>query len=249
METPNDHNRPALDALSRIYRLYDDYINSFSLACRKHCADCCTISVTLTSLEGRMIYAFAGPEKSEPLFYKMLESTNMPRFQPAMTTNQYARLCTEHRDPPEEQFPEKPGVCPLLENDVCSIYPVRPFGCRSMVSSEPCRRTGSAHMDDFTLTVNTMFLQIIEQLDRHGFSGNLVDVLLKLRNSGDTSNSGDTILNSSELSMVSPELRELLLPNEPITALMIPQEHYRKILPLLNTLNHILNEAPAFSAP
>ncbi|MCF8025861.1 MAG: hypothetical protein K9K82_10290, partial [Desulfobacteraceae bacterium] len=81
----------------------------------------------------------------------------------------------------------------------------------------------------------------------HGFSGNLVDVLLKLRNSG------DTILNSDELSMVSPELspelRELLLPNEPITALMIPQEHYRKILPLLNTLNHILNEAPAFSAP
>lgn len=237
METPdNNTEQSALDALSRIYRLYDDYIDNFTLACRKHCADCCTTAVTLTSLEGRMIYNFAGPEKRGALIRQMLACSNTPRFQPAMTTNLYARLCTEHKEPPEEQFPDEPGVCPLLENDACSIYPARPFGCRCMVSTQPCRRTGRADLDDFTLTVNTMFLQVLEHLDQHGFFGNLIDVLIRLNSKGSF---------KSESPESEPDCHTV--PNHPITTLMIPPEHQKKVSPLLNTLTHILDRGPRFS--
>lgn len=240
MRTSNNSSSPALNALLRIYRLYDDYINSFSLACRKHCADCCTMAVTMTSLEGRMIYDFAGPGKSHTIFEKAFSCADIPRFQPAMSTNCYARLCSGHVEPPEEKFPNDPGQCPLLEEDVCSIYPVRPFACRSMISSEPCRRTGSALMDDLTFTVNTMFLQIIENLDRQGFFGNLIDVLLRV------ANSENAATDPQQSNFVSPDLISTV-PNEPIPALMIPSEHHKKVLPLLNTLDHILKEVPGNS--
>ncbi|MFP4194442.1 MAG: hypothetical protein ACLFRO_05810 [Desulfobacterales bacterium] len=226
MKKPTNSLYTPLDALSKIYRLYDDYISSFSLACAKYCADCCTTSVTLTGLEGMMIYSFLEPARRKEVFEKLLACSNMEKFQPAMTTNQYARLCSEHKEPPEENYPEEPDRCPLLENEACSIYPVRPFGCRCMISEQPCRRTGSASMDEFTLTVNTMFLQIIEHLDQSGFSGNLIDVMLRIR------------AEQEEISANCPTV-----PNQPITVLMIPPEHQHKVSPLLKTLNHIMEKA------
>ncbi|MFW6052782.1 MAG: YkgJ family cysteine cluster protein [Desulfosalsimonas sp.] len=227
MEKPANLNDTSLEALSKIYRLYDDYINSFSLACTKYCSDCCTTALTLTSLEGLMIYKFLDPATRETVFEKLLACSNMNRFRPAMTTNQYARLCSEHREPPEENYPEEPDRCPFLENNACSIYPVRPFGCRCMISDHPCHRTGNASMDDFTLTVNTMFLQIIEHLDQKGFSGNLIDVMLRISAKQDKKIPADC-------STVA---------NHPITVLMIPPEHQRKVSPLLTTLNHIMKQA------
>ena len=43
--------------------------------------------------------------------------------------------------------------------------------------SQNCGETGSADIDDFTASVNTVFLQVIEHLDAEGCSGNLIDVL------------------------------------------------------------------------
>lgn len=229
MEAPDNFSTRAIDALSEIYRLYDDYTGSFSTACHKYCSDCCTTSVTITSLEASMIYRSLDPEKRSEVFEKALSGADRPQFRPSMTTNRHARICSEHREPPEEQFPEEPGVCPLLENRACTIYPVRPFGCRCMISEYPCRHTGSAQIDELTLTVNTMFLQIIEHMDRHGFSGNLTDVLILLGRGLEKT--------SSDSSTVS---------NESITVLMIPPEHHGRVLPLLNTLNHILGRVAAF---
>ncbi|MFW6081707.1 MAG: YkgJ family cysteine cluster protein [Desulfosalsimonas sp.] len=230
MEAPDNARIRAIDALSEVYRLYDDYTGSFSNACSKYCSDCCTTDVTLTSLEASFIYKTLDSEKRSEVLEKALAGSDEPRFRPSMTTNQHARICSEHREPPEEKFPEEPGACPLLKDRACTIYPVRPFGCRCMISSYPCRHTGSAQIDDLTLTVNTMFLQIIEHMDRHGFSGNLTDVLLLLGR--------DPEKTSADNSTVS---------NEPITVLMIPPEHHSRVLPLLNTLNHILGRATAFS--
>lgn len=224
MEKPNNQQDSAGRALSRIYRLYDDYTENFTFACRKYCADCCTTGVTITSLEGRMIYDFFEPEKQEALFKQMISNSDTPRFQPAMTTNEHARLCREHREPPEEHFPEEPGTCPLLEDNACTIYPVRPFGCRCMLSESPCRDTGSARTDELTLTVNTMFLQFIEHLDQNGFFGNLIDVLIRLKTGKKDSNPHSSTV-----------------PNQPVSVLMVPPEHQSKVRPLLNTLNHILS--------
>ncbi|MFP4159983.1 MAG: YkgJ family cysteine cluster protein [Desulfobacterales bacterium] len=230
METRQNADISPLEALSEIYRLYDDYTETFSLACRKYCSDCCTADVTLTSLEAEMIYRSLDRENQRKVFEKVAACSDAPRFRPSMTTNSHARICSEHREPPKETFPEQPGVCPLLEGDACTIYPVRPFGCRCMISSKPCRRTGSAQIDDITLTVNTMFLQIIEHADRQGFSGNLTDVLTRLGPGGEkTDAAGPTVS------------------NEPVTVLMVPPEHHSRVIPLLNTLNHILGRVPAFS--
>ncbi|MFW6333716.1 MAG: YkgJ family cysteine cluster protein [Desulfosalsimonas sp.] len=230
MTDPEISGRLLLETLSKIYRLYDDYTYSFSLACRKYCADCCTTAVTVTSLEGEMIYESLEPESRQVMLQKLAASADKPRFRPTMTTNLYALLCSRHKEPPEEEYPENPGICPFLENDACSIYSLRPFGCRCMISLHPCRSEGSASIDEFTLTVNTMFLQIIEHLDRDGFSGNLTDVLLRLASREEN--------RETDISTI---------PNRPIPALMIPPDHRSRIMPLLNTLNHILEKTPAFS--
>ena len=220
-----EHNRLSdLEALEKIYRLYDDYMDSFSFACKKFCSECCTTSVTLTSVEGRYIDHFLDGQKKARLYQHMGGHIHTPRYQPALTTNSYARMCLEGKTPPPELQPEKPVACPFLESDLCAIYPVRPFGCRCMLSTPVCRQNGSARIDELTLTVNTLFLQIIEHLDPSGFFGSLIDVLLCL--------GADPAHRASECITVA---------NQPISRLMIPPEHREKIQPLLNTLNHILS--------
>jgi Fe-S-cluster containining protein len=213
-----------IEALGKISRLYDDYMDSLSVACEKFCAECCTTAMTLTSLEGRFINHFLDRQNKTALYRHIQEHIRTPRYQPAMTTNGYAQICLENKTPPAETPPEPSLACPLLDNDLCAIYSIRPFGCRCMVSFSKCRKTGSAHIDELTLTVNTLFLQVIEHLDRSGFFGSLIDVMLCLEpDPGPMAKTCVTI------------------PNQPVTQLMIPPEHRGKIQPLLDTLNHILS--------
>jgi hypothetical protein len=44
-----------LAVLTILYSIYEDFVSSFTLACEKHCALCCTRGVTLTTIEGYMI--------------------------------------------------------------------------------------------------------------------------------------------------------------------------------------------------
>jgi hypothetical protein len=44
-----------LAALDQIYQIYDNFVSGLELACRKHCAHCCTTAVTLTTVEGYKI--------------------------------------------------------------------------------------------------------------------------------------------------------------------------------------------------
>lgn len=213
-----------IEALTRVYRLHDDYMDSFSFACRRFCSECCTTAMTLTSLEGRLIADFLNQQKKEDFFRRMRDHILTPRYQPSLTTNGYAWLCIQGRTPPEEILPESPGSCLLLENDLCSIYPVRPFGCRCMVSTSACSRYGSAKIDELTFTVNTVFLQIIEHLDQSGFFGSLTDVMLRIESDSRQSETGC-----------------ITAANRPAPQLMVPPEHREKIQPLLNTLNHILS--------
>ena len=54
-----------------------------------------------------------------------------------LTTNALAELCAEGREPPEPGGQDA-GVCALLSDDRCPIYPLRPFNCRCFVSRVPC---------------------------------------------------------------------------------------------------------------
>ncbi len=73
------------------------------------------------------------------------------------------------------------------------------------MSTQDCRRTGIAEIDEFTITVNPLFLQVIEPIDQDGFSGNLSDILTTLT----ADNGRDEKLGPSST----------LIPNAPIPAL------------------------------
>ena len=45
-----------LEALNRVYKIYDAYIAAQNLACKAKCAHCCTTNVTMTTLEGYKIF-------------------------------------------------------------------------------------------------------------------------------------------------------------------------------------------------
>lgn len=217
-----------LAVLNRLYETYDRFIAPFPVACQKFCADCCTCNVTLTTLEARKIVQALDFDSQRNLLNKLRIQMTGPRFLPKITTNQLADLCLSGEDPPEEAMDPSWGHCPLLEDNACRIYDVRPFACRCMISSRRCSDSGAADMDDFILTVNHVFLQYIEHIDKNGFSGNLSDVLARLIIQ-ESSSSGDP----------SGIPQNTLIPNAPLKALLIPPAQREKIAPILSAIRAI----------
>jgi Fe-S-cluster containining protein len=218
-----------LTALDKIYTLYDQFAASLDLACKKYCSHCCTTSVTLTTMEGYKIIEALDSRTTAEWAEKIRRAAAQKHFKPKLTTNRLANLCADGIEPPQEEFSESKS-CPFLTEKQCPIYAFRPFGCRCLVSRHDCGKRGYADMDDFVLSVNTLFLQIIEHLDAAGCSGNLLDMLLV---------------------MASPENRQAyeghrlecatagLLANHALKVLMIPPEHRTRMEPILNSLREI----------
>ncbi len=85
-------------------------------------------------------------------------------------------------------------------------------------------------MDDFVLSVNTVFLQTIEHVDAGGCSGNLVDVLQAMSDEKNRAAYRSGALHCSA---------NKLIPNQPLEVLMIPPEHQTKMEPILQELREI----------
>lgn len=214
-----------LSALKNIYAIYEEFSVSLDVSCQKGCAACCTRNVTLTTLEGRHIVDYIGQAPKKSALERLSRDQHLPRFQPKITLNGLAELFIKGQDGPDEEY-HLEGECPLLENHLCTIYPVRPFGCRCFLSETDCSKTGSAHVDPFVVTVNNLLLQFIEHLDSGGATGNLTDILLFLAR-------GDHDENLDMPLPVSP------VRNRPIPALLIPPEHQERIKGLLSKLQSI----------
>lgn len=152
-------------------------------------------------------------------------------FKPQTTTNQMARHCMTGQEIPEEIIDPAWGSCPLLSQKECPIYPIRPFGCRCMMSKTICAETGYADIDAFTLTVANLFNQFIEHLDQDGMTGNLMDVLLFLDDKNNLS-----AYQSDKMKTTAKGL----IPNSPIPVLMIPPEHRLLVEPLLKALKKVV---------
>jgi len=211
-----------LKALDQLYALYDQFTGGRNIACRKFCADCCTCNVTLTSLEAARIMAGCDDEKKLNLIKKLEKTLEKPRFIPKITLNRIADICMQGSDPPDEDIDPAWGPCPLLADKACTIYDDRPFGCRCMTSFRKCSETGAADMDEFTLTVNQVFLQTIENLDKNGYFGNLSDILAQTL--------------AKEAAKPHPPR---LIRNSPLNALLITPEHREKIQPILVAIRSI----------
>ena len=219
-----------LAVLDQIYRVYDKFVARLHTACKKYCAGCCTRNVTMTTLEGYLIAKHMISYEKSSLFENIEKAIPKRRFQPKTTTNRLADLCIRGKDFVKEENDYVNGSCPLLKDRLCPVYQVRPFGCRCFVSKHDCRDKGYAEVDSLVLTVNNLFLQVIEHVDSQGFSGNLIDVLKFMASKKNRHNYKRNTLNNSDIG---------LIPNLKITVLMIPPEHRVKIKPILKDLQSI----------
>jgi hypothetical protein len=218
-----------LAVLDRIYAIYDEFAVSLDLACKKYCSHCCTTSVTLTTVEGYKIIKKWESEGNTQWIEKIEQASKQPHFQLKITTNQLANMCAAGIEPPAE---ENTGwnICPFLTDDLCPLYTARPFGCRCLVSRHDCGKEGYAEIDDFVLSVNTLFLQTIEHMDAGGCTGNLLDML------------GVMAVKENRQAYADRKWECLsagLIANQPLKVLMIPPEHRTKMEPILQSLQEI----------
>ncbi len=198
--------RRRLETLEKIYTLHDDLMEKLDLACRTGCDLCCTRNVSVTSLEAALIVRHLEKTGRSELLTKIESARNLLRFQPLTTTNTLAHLCRNGESPPKEDYDPAWRPCPLLTDNRCPIYAVRPFACRCMVSKSVCQPDGQAEIDDYLLTIHTVFLQFIEHADATGYSGNLIDMLVRSARTSGFENHG-------------------LVPNRPIEMLLLPPEY------------------------
>lgn len=223
------------NTLERIYALFDRAMAAFPVACAKQCADCCTCNVTATGLEIAYIHDRLDGRALDDIRVRLARAGQTRRFRPFQTTNGLALACMEGRDADEEENDPSWGTCPLLENGICTIYPVRPLGCRVMMSTIPCRQTGQADMPFPALTIITVFLQFVEHLDAGGVYGNFLDLL---------EHAGEDVLDCNGLpgkNKIPGAAQNLKIP-----ALMIPPEHIEKTQGLVQSLRRMIleNDAP-----
>ena len=219
-----------LKLLDQVYAVYNEFAGNLEAACRKNCARCCTSNVILTTLEG---YKIVDHFESREIRNWLPAIKSVPynqRFQPKTTTNTIAEHCMHGWHLPEEDIQVSSVPCLFLEKDQCPLYRVRPFGCRCMMSSRNCYETGFAEMEAFVISVNTVFMQVIEHLDWQGCSGNLVDILQCLAIGKNRNAYRDASLAC---------LKWALIPNQKLKVLMIPPEHREQIEPIIQALRSI----------
>ncbi|MDW7772243.1 MAG: hypothetical protein SCH71_05060 [Desulfobulbaceae bacterium] len=207
-------------ALVKIYGLFEKWAKDFDFACEKGCATCCTQSVTMTTLEGKLIHAYI---KSDPELLPLLDHLPENSPTPAATTNRFALACLQGEETPEEDQPWNLNPCIFLRDNCCTIYPVRSFMCRSFGSRVPCHLTGSAEVDPLFLTLNTVIMQCIEHLDQGRPWGNMNTILRSLAGPGNKESKST-------------------LTAEPIPGLLIPPDEAEKLGAQLNILMGIIRK-------
>ncbi|MEW6078943.1 MAG: hypothetical protein AB1724_14105 [Thermodesulfobacteriota bacterium] len=216
-------------AYHHICNVYDEHIASIKRACGPGCAECCTINVTLTSLEGYLIAETLERSGHGYLFETLAGYAARRRFIPQQTLNQAAEKLFRGDPIADETNDPDWGHCPLLIDNQCPVYEVRPFACRCMVSEERCRQGVYALMPPLTVSVNQVMMQYIEHVDQDGFSGNIIDVLKYMR-------SPDHRRQYREGGRLDYNGFELIR-NHPARHLLAEPEHRESIEPLLAELN------------
>jgi len=218
------------ELLQTTYVVYADWIRRFPLACRKGCDACCTQSVTMTSLEGEVILDAIRELGREKWLVEKLAQTTPMKSGPLMTTNQFAEACLKQLDVDSDMLCSWDfNPCIFLEDSSCSIYELRPFGCRSFGSLIRCSPDGSAEIAPIHLTVNTVFCQIIEHLSSgNGYWSSMTDIL-------------------QSLAEIEPMLSEkYLLPARPIPGLLLEPQEVRVVRSLLKRLAEHSSSAGPF---
>ncbi len=230
----NEESYKSFGILERIYGLFDSAMGHFVFACKKQCAQCCTCNVTATGLEAAYIFHRLDKAACQEMKLRLAAANAKKRYRPNSSTNGFARACMAGRDVEQEENNPAWGACPMLENGICTIYPVRPLGCRVMMSETICEQTGAADMPELALTITTVFMQFVEHLDAGGVYGSFLDLLEAWQNYEESRDQGIDVYTRMDL--------PCLVKNEKIPALMVPPEHRGSLSPIVRDLGAMMGE-------
>jgi len=164
--------------LKIIYEMFDHWTKNFGFACARGCAVCCTRDVMVTKPEAQLLIDYILDEHGALWLAEKLSDSPIP-WALSQTTNDYAAACLEGKDITDNDR-RRNGVCPFLEQDICSVYPARPFSCRCFASTRVCRSDSTALLPPHYLSGATALSQVIEHLSQFEPWGNMLDLLLLL---------------------------------------------------------------------
>ncbi len=218
--------------LHKVYEVFEKWSNEqadLTLVCEKGCSSCCTQNVTITALEGEDILRYIMAEKLTDWFsVKLTQNRNHQR--PKMTTNDFAKACLDGRDVDPES-PSSESGCPFLENNSCTIYPVRPFSCKLFVSSKKCGLGQPALIPDYYLEASTATTQLVEHLGQKEYWGNMLDVLLALLDISEFREISEKFNNS-----VIMQARMQTLTAKPLPGFLLSEEEGARVAPLIEAI-------------
>ena len=212
--------------LDLIYQAFDAHVTGhYRIACKRACTLCCTRHVTLTTIEAHSILKDL-KQLNLQLDSKCVNTTTGSFFQPQYTINHIAYACLNHQEPPVEEPGPTLDKCPLLKDDLCTVYQNRPFICRAFLSLHPCRLDGQAEVPTGLASVIGACQQLIEHLDVGGYFGNLVDILAL-----------QTKMNDSSLIAQGEPIQKTQLPmNRSLPGFLIPPEDRKEVGSFLEML-------------
>jgi Fe-S-cluster containining protein len=216
--------------LDIIYSEFEKWSANENFCCRKGCAVCCTQNVTITALEGVKIIEFCQKNDRESWLANKL-SNETHAAPPLQTTNEYIAAFIEGCEV-EQVSPDTTHRCPFLENDICTIYPVRPLSCRCFGSQKQCAQHGSALLPNHYLSASLAVMQIIEHLGQFEYWGNMADVLLSLCDYSSYRNIATALENPTL--MIQARLRTLNA--KPIPGFSFPEEDIDAVSPLIGAI-------------
>jgi Fe-S-cluster containining protein len=216
--------------LATIYSAFAHWSIGEDFCCAQGCSLCCTRNVTIITLEGMNILDFY---KANNDLHQLTEILSTPDHSPAplQTTNEYIADCLAGREG-EQQLADSSSCCPFLQNDICTIYPVRPFSCRCFVSQDPCRRHNAATVPNSYLAASMVTMQIIEHLGQFDHWGNMTDVLSTLAGLGTSNEPASIHLDPTAVQRARLRTRRA----KPIPGFFFPEEDMHIITPLLEAI-------------
>lgn len=162
--------------LHTIYTCFNDWADRFSFCCSKGCSVCCTQNVTITSLEAKNIIHFLHSNNRIKLTVRQLRRVKHTQA-PRLTTNEYVQGSIDNHEL-HQQHTDQSTTCLFLEENVCTIYPVRPFSCRCFTSQKICTAENPASIPDEYLYGAIITQQILEHLDQSRPWGSMTDMLI-----------------------------------------------------------------------
>jgi Fe-S-cluster containining protein len=216
--------------LKIIYTSFSNWSSGLNQACSKGCSTCCTQNVNVTATEAELVLDYLVEQKMEQTAFRALTAAAAPS-RPHQTINEFAEDCFAGKDPDQDE-PGSRDTCPFLKDDLCTIYPVRPFGCRCFLSQHVCTTTRPALVTNEYLTACTVISQLVEHLGQGEYYGNLLDVIPAMLDISRYRSIAELTSNTTKVQ----EARSRTLTAKPLPGFLLPPEDADSVTPLIESI-------------